>query len=220
MDSRARQALDALTHGQDALESLRAQGTCIAASPELVGRRKFNVTLLYRAPGDLAVRGFDSTGITGQLLRLAVVDGKLDVEIPETSLDPEDMLGRAPADTIAREFFRPEDWRGLSDRRIRIAEGAGTPNRITLLVGKRYGFLRRAVLEGPDWELRESELVNRKGEVLVRVEWNAYAEFDGIRAPRVFDATFPQRGISLRFSLDASKMAFNTDVETADFLQP
>ncbi|HPV37929.1 MAG TPA: hypothetical protein PK729_11875, partial [Candidatus Hydrogenedentes bacterium] len=63
LDPKARVALRALADTQTRLESLRAQGVCIAAAPELVGKRKFNVTVLYRAPGDLAVRGFDSTGM-------------------------------------------------------------------------------------------------------------------------------------------------------------
>ena len=125
LDPKARVALRALADTQTRLESLRAQGVCIAAAPELVGKRKFNVTVLYRAPGDLAVRGFDSTGMSGQWLRLVVVDGRLDAEVPGLALDPAGML--ALLDSIARSCFvrrtkEPQRPQGSGDR-----ENAGHP---------------------------------------------------------------------------------------------
>ncbi|HNV22902.1 MAG TPA: hypothetical protein PLB67_16175 [Candidatus Hydrogenedentes bacterium] len=220
LDPKARVALRALADTQTRLESLRAQGVCIAAAPELVGKRKFNVTVLYRAPGDLAVRGFDSTGMSGQWLRLVVVDGRLDAEVPGLALDPAGMLGRAPADSIARELFRQEDWANLSDRRVRvIEENAGHPERLTLLVDKQFGLLRRVVLEGPEWTLRQSELLDRNGDALLRVTWDEYAEKDGVRVPAAFETVFPKRGLSLKFSLTTSKIVCNPELVSGDFVQ-
>lgn len=220
LDPKTREALHALADTQARLASFRAQGVCIAAAPELVGKRKFNVTLLYRAPGDLAVRGYDSTGLSGQWLRLVVVNGRLDAEVPGIALDPAAMLGRAPVDSIARELFCQEDWARLSDRKVRVLEAnANPPGRLTLLVDKKFGLLRRIVLDGPDWTLRESELLDRTGDVLLRVTWDEYAESDGVRVPTVFEATFPKRGLSLKFSLTTSKIVYNPELESGDFLQ-
>jgi len=220
VDAEARQALDALARAQDMLGSLRGQGTCIAASQDVMGKRKFNVTLLYRAPRDVAVRGFDSTGLSGQVLRLVAVDGTLEVAIPETALDVSEMLGRAGADSIARELMRPEEWGKLGGREVKVAnvEETGDGRRLTLLVNKRFGLLRRVTLEGPDWKLRESELLDKRGAVLARVEWQEYLEVGGVRAPVAFAAAFPQEGLTLRFSLEGSKVAINPGLTTADFL--
>ncbi|HOF40103.1 MAG TPA: hypothetical protein PLD73_08515 [Candidatus Hydrogenedentes bacterium] len=216
----AREALQALAVAQARLKSFRAQGVCIATAPELVGKRKFNVTVLYRAPGDLAVRGYDSTGMSGQWLRLVVVDGRLDAEVPGMALDPAAMLGRAPADSIARELFCPENWGRLHDRKVRVVDAHAEPSsRLTLLVDKKFGFLRRVTLDGPNWAVRESELLDRNGDVLLRVTCDEYAEMDGVRVPAVFEAAFPKQGLSLRFSLAKQKMVYNPELGPGDFHQ-
>ncbi len=220
LSPKAREALQALSASQARLKSFRAQGVCIATAPELVGRRKFNVTVLYRAPGDLAVRGYDSTGMSGQWLRLIVLDGRLDAEVPGMAWDPAAMLGRAPADSIARELFCPEDWGRLHDRKVRVVDAhAESPKRLTLLVGKKFGFLRRVTLDGPDWAVQESELLDRNGAVLLRVTCDEYAEMDGVRVPAVFEAVFPHQGLSLRFSLAQQKMVYNPELGPGDFRQ-
>jgi hypothetical protein len=220
LDVEAEQALDALAQAQDKLQSVRSQGICIVSTPELIGKRKFNLTLLYRAPADISIRGFDSTGLSGQMLRLLVVDGILDVEIPETTVNVTEMLGQAPADSIARELLQPEEWGELGERKVRVlkTQKIGDALRLTLLVNKKFGLLRRVVIEGPQWKLRESELLDKHGEILARVEWQEYLEAEGARMPITFAATFPQEELSLRFSLNESKVVVNPELSTADFL--
>lgn len=222
VDAETEQALDALAHTQDRVESIRGQGICIASTPEVVGKRKFNVTLLYRAPDDIAVRGFDSTGMSGQVLRLVVVDGVLDVAIPETTVDVSEMLGQAPPDAIARELLRPEEWGDLGERKVRLSgtEKTGDGLQLTLLINKKFGLLRRVVVEGPEWKLRKSELLDKYGQVLSRVEWQEYVEADGAHIPVAFTATFPREELSLRFLLNESKVTVNPELSAADFLAP
>ena len=202
---------------QDNLHDLRAQGTCIVSSRELVGRRRFNVTLLYHAPNDVVVRGFDPTGLAGQAFRLIAVEGALDVEIPEISPELAKLIAEIPADSIAQELLRPEDWEEITARTIRVVEKdlIGDHKRLTLLINKRFGFFRRITLEGPDWVLRRSELLDRHGHVLVRVEWPEYLRIEGVLVPVEFEAAFPLEQLSMRFVLNTSKVTPNTGLTRA-----
>ena len=219
VDGEVEDAISSLARTQEALESLRGQGICIVTSPEFLGRRKLDLTLVYRAPDDLSVRGFEPVS-RAQVLRLVVFDGRLAFELSGTTVDVSEMLGKAPPEVIAGELLRPEAWGELSSRKVRVLEKdvqGGVP-RLVLLVNKRLGFFRKVIVEGPEWKLRESELMNKHKDVLLRVKWEKYIEKDGIRAPVEFTATFPQEGIVLDFNLAEERIAINPDLGPGDFL--
>ena len=75
-DAEAWEAVAALARAQEQIESLRGLGNCIVTSPEFLGKRKVDLTLVYRVPSDLSVRGYEPV-TRSRVLRLVVFVGRL-----------------------------------------------------------------------------------------------------------------------------------------------
>ena len=198
--------LTSLAENEAAIRSFTATGKVIVQIPELESTQLLHgSTVYYRSPTDLHVVG-RKHGKT--VVRLTCVGPAFLLEVPtEKSYyyrPAGERFDTVSSVDIARETFRPEHWRGLPPRRVRMLaydEGAQTATLEILSKGLHKRPHRRLVVSGAPWVVLENQLLDEDGHVVAFTTKAEYHQQGDIRYPREVFSAFPGENAQLRFTI-------------------
>lgn len=203
---REKQIVRELAANQAKLESLRAAGSCVVASPEFAAKKRFRGVVAWLRP--------ERFHITGR--RMAVPVFELAVSGRDYLLETEQerfyRLGEAasgtrpfsvhPADLL-NEIFFPEDWRSLSLwREVRLVDYLPDEGVAVLEIGHAGHPRRRLHLEGAPWVVRRNVRLDEEGGVLAETVMEDYRVVNGVRFPGRVACVFPREETSLDVDFD------------------
>ncbi len=206
--------LDDLARNDARIQSFRAGGTFVIASPEFEAIKQFRGSIRFRRPADLYVQGNQQlTNIP--VFKLACVGPEFLMEFPgsrdqsfyqvEGEVFEDIPFSVSPSD-IAREMFLPEDWGAIEQRDARVIAFDPATETAALSIGagdrpRRVLELVRVNAQKPSWVARKDTRLTDTGEVLAITTLDNYTNVDGALFPTLVEATFPTEETRMTFTM-------------------
>jgi hypothetical protein len=196
--------LSGLAENEDALFSFRASGTIMVQIPEVESTQiSRESTLVYQSPNKLNIVGrrFGTRGI-----ELTYVDDGFLLEFPTQReycyKDRETNFETLSSSDIVQEMFRPESWRDLTDREVRIIAYDSETQTAELEIwthGRHPWRKRLLIVQGAPWVLLENNMFNNEGVLIAKTTKREYHEQEGIRYPTEIECSYPDEEAWMRF---------------------
>lgn len=198
------EVLAGLADSEAALHSFRATGTVMIQVPEVERTQVSRESVLhYQYPDRLYIIG---RRYGTRIIELVHADNAFLLEFPtrrEYCYQPvEEAFDTISTADIVREMFTPEPWTSLSEHNARIIAYDAAEQTATLEIWEmgRNPWLRRVVsVQGVPWVIRESKLLDRRGDIIAYTVKEAYYEQDGVRYPTRVESAFPGESAWMRF---------------------
>ena len=212
--------LDSLAKNEDGLKGFRASGTVILQSPELESTQiSRESTIVYRQPLDLLVIG---RKYGTRFVELTCTGPAFLIQFPTERQFYYKPLGErfetvSSAD-MAREMFKPESWRDLSPKSVRMLSydaATSTASMVILDAHKGNRPRRHLVVQGTPWVVLENRLLDASGREIAITTKSDYYERDGLRFPKKVESVFP--GEEARMSFTMRKIDLNPETNAKLF---